>query len=518
MTILDDDDHRRRHRMGRLQGLPAEDVRVARILTRWRLSSSRHPLVVARRVLGDRSAGVRPQAVSRVIGNRKSFSGVRQLVRYVGRAAEEAAERPALRDEEGRVLDLDQALKVIESWQAEEGPDASPGSALREQNRRPNARAWHIVWSVAVEPGEDPEGVAAALRRAAQVTVDAVFTASGHAVLWVLHRDTPAHPHVHLVVRSRSSDGRRLWFDRGGEIVETMRGELAQALTVAGVSREATRRDERPALREAIAAGEERLRPRARRDGGHGRVAQVHVAAPEWWTNHQDRWQHPEASDRVLLAQVVRDAVTGLSDVEADLMPLFAEVYQRPRQALRRWLALALPDDPDPADERPRLACWLAARAPEIFGRTRLEPPADWRQRVNDLVPDETPAMQPPVRAIALLRPTQCQAEADRETLVRRTLHLATRLEQDPSLEGAGADELAERLRQAAARLAALPRSAARPMPPRHPPPRFWLLPPDSSSKPAATPVPPDDPPADRQAVAVAVPKWRRKRKRGLEL
>lgn len=354
-------EERRRLRLGRINaGWAAEEERVARMLTQWKLRSASGGLGRANVIRGARASGHRPQAVAKVVSRQKAPHAVGRLIRYIARVGLGATEEPpAVRDAAGAPLSFSEAGERARAWSA----------GCRSLGAGKQIHSWHLVWSPGIYEGEDREEVKRALERATLVVLDRTFVEAGHDVMWVLHDDT-ASPHVHLVVQAQGRE-RKLWFDHHGDVAEALRGEFAAALEMAGLSREATRRVDRPRLRQAILEGRAPLRTRLLRRSS---VGAARDAAPDWrlWKQKGVRWWE----------RALRKLQGGAPGLE----PVLERVFLDPAQAglsidhLTR-ARRSVRDDVHAA--RQRLAHWLLRRHPGAFGPLSGDLPADWDRIVS---------------------------------------------------------------------------------------------------------------------------------------
>lgn len=136
-----------------------------------------------------------PQAVVRVLSYRRGAGAVARTAAYVTRKAGERFVIEGDLELTGR----DALLDAIGDWS-------------RDFTARANGRdAVHLELSA--PPGHDRDRVFAAVRAFAEATFG-----ERHQYVLADHRDTP-HPHAHLLVKLRGSDGRQL---------DPRKGELAQ--------------------------------------------------------------------------------------------------------------------------------------------------------------------------------------------------------------------------------------------------------------------------------------------------
>lgn len=381
-----DEDEYRWLKAGRLDEVEA---RIAAMLFRPNASgmargmSDRAHTLRSRRAAGqERRRSVSPQAVVKVAGSRKSRSGVRACVRYIGRLREGDSDVAVVRDEFGRRVPRAEIMARVEDWGLDDDranisktARENPLAALGERARLHNVQAWHLVLSVTV-PDDDAEK----LVPAATTMIDECFTRLGHKCLWALHLDRPGRPHVHVVVKAVSEFGSRLRFDIHGDFIDSLRAEFAACLRLAGLEYDGVRREDRPDLRNRIAAGEEALRPAWRLDRGDGDLLR---RAPGWVSrfgrDYLDR-RFPGVLPSPPPAPVWRRWLNKFQPMPEPkappgtelLLPDFARVYRDPIRALISWHGLALERavrvrDLDHFPNRP-LAEWYLEHRPEVFG------------------------------------------------------------------------------------------------------------------------------------------------------
>lgn len=381
-----DEDEYRWLKAGRLDEVEA---RIAAMLFRpnsggmARGMSDRAHAVRSRRAAGqERRRSTSPQVVIKVAGSRKSRSGVRACVRYIGRLREGDRDVAVVRDEFGRRVPRAEIMARVEDWgldddraNASKTARENPLATLGERARLRNVQAWHLVLSVTIADDDTDK-----LVLAATAMIDECFTRQGYRCLWALHLDRPGRPHVHVVVKAVSEFGSRLRFDVHGDYLDTLRAEFAECLRMAGLNFDGVRREDRPDLRNRIAAGDEALRPAWRLDRGDGDLFR---RAPGWVSrfgrDYLDR-QFPGVLPSLPPAPVWRRWLNKFQPMPEPQAPPgtevllddFAGIYRDPIRALNSWHGLVMDRavrvrDRDHFPNR-SLAEWYLEHRPEVFG------------------------------------------------------------------------------------------------------------------------------------------------------
>lgn len=413
-----DEDEYRWLKAGRLDEVEA---RIAAMLFRpnsggmARGMSDHAHAVRSRRAAGqERRRSVSPQAVVKVAGSRKSRSGVRACVRYIGRLREADRGAAVVRDEFGRRVPRAEIMAQVDDWGLDDDranisktARENPLAALGERARLHNVQAWHLVLSVTI-----PDDGAGTLVQAVTVMIDECFTRRGYRCLWALHQDRSGRPHVHVVVKAVSEFGSRLRFDIHGDYLDTLRAELAECLRLVGLQFDGVRREDRPDLRNRIASGEEALRPAWRLDRGDGDLSR---RAPGWVSrfgrDYLDR-RFPGVLPSPPPAPVWRRWLNKFQPQPEPetppgtelLLPDFARVYSDPIRALISWHRLTLEGavrvrDRDHFPNR-SLSEWYLEHRPEVFGELApsASPKPELRRKMRSLqlLAPEGGLIQPP--------------------------------------------------------------------------------------------------------------------------
>lgn len=313
-----------------------------------------------------------PEAVVKVAAWGKSIRAAGDLAGYIAERSEHVTEREQLIDQDGASHDLD-AIRahLMEAWDLK--PDAdnlSPAarklspderSALPEHERLQARQVAHMVISW---PKDFPIA-----RHQAEATAAAMlepFTSAGHKSLMVYHSDQ-GRPHVHVILQVRNPEtGRALSIGpRELHLLRERQASLTKEIT--GRQMQATRREERPDLRQEIVQGRETLRTKSREH----RPTLLERQVPAWYSRHgyqyearRLQWQPRNAPLPPLAVRMPR-----LAKGE-EILDQWAERFSNPETAKDRWREMAC--------EAPRTAFWYANHRPEVFGD--LRPGFDPRQ------------------------------------------------------------------------------------------------------------------------------------------
>jgi hypothetical protein len=182
-----------------------------------------------------------PEVVVKVSGGAKSLRGALAHVRYIDRQG-----RLEIETEPGRATDSPySALPLFADWDLDVA-DAEARSPYRgTPGRRPSKILHNVVLSMPA--GTPAEKVLAASRAFAREQF-----ALKHRYAMVLHTDQD-HPHVHLVIKAMSEDGRRLNIRKA--TLREWRREFARQLRAEGVAANATERAVRGETRKSLHDG-----------------------------------------------------------------------------------------------------------------------------------------------------------------------------------------------------------------------------------------------------------------------
>lgn len=332
-----------------------------------------------------------PQIVVKAVGNRKSLSGTRACIRYVGRRRATDSKPVAVFDEFGCTVDPLAALRDWDPLEDHENlsrqarDDADKGVGWAERRRLHYVQSHHLIVSVPASVLKEVPNGAEMFDRAALAAIDEAFTAKGYRVLWGRHDDKPDHPHVHLVVKAVSRFGERLRFDRHGHVFDHLRQVFADNFCRAGLKVQAVRREDVYETRTAIMAGQQELRPRSTRFDGD-----LATRAPHWvavFGRDVLKTGRGEAEKAPWWSRLRRkkkpQPVINVPAVYEDAVGAMSQHYSDPVQALHRWLVLARGGQGKP--ER-ALAIWYLRHRPEVFGAQINGPREQSTEKVvNDL-------------------------------------------------------------------------------------------------------------------------------------
>jgi len=198
-----------------------------------------------------------PEVMVKVSGGAKSSAGALAHLKYIDRRGELELET----DEGVKLKGRDSERSVVEDWELDVLAARSRSPYRGTAGRKPYKLLHNIVLSMPA--GTSPERLLAASRNFAREEF-----ALKHRYLMVLHTDQQ-HPHVHLVVKAVSEEGRRLNIRKA-----TLRGwrrDFATQLRAQGIAANATERAVRGQVRPPVSDGIFRLAERGdlrRRPGG----------------------------------------------------------------------------------------------------------------------------------------------------------------------------------------------------------------------------------------------------------
>jgi Relaxase/Mobilisation nuclease domain len=189
-----------------------------------------------------------PEVMVKVSGGAKSPAGALAHLKYIDRHGDLELET----DEGAKLKGGDSERSVVEDWDLDVLAARSRSPYRGAPGRKPSKLLHNIVLSMPA--GTPPEKLLAASRSFAREEF-----ALKHRYLMVLHTDQQ-HPHVHLVVKAVSEDGRRLNIRKA-----TLRGwrrDFATQLRAQGIAANATERAVRGQVRPAVRDGIYRLAER----------------------------------------------------------------------------------------------------------------------------------------------------------------------------------------------------------------------------------------------------------------
>ncbi|WP_122688661.1 relaxase/mobilization nuclease domain-containing protein [Pseudomonas viridiflava] len=166
-----------------------------------------------------------PEVMVRVSGGGKTLQHVKAHFDYISRNGK----LDMINDQGERIGGKDQVADLFDSWDL----DLSKGHGTNKQ-------AFNVVFSMPA--GTDPEKVLAATQAFARETLY-----GKHQYAMVLHtqetdphKDAPAHPHVHLIIKAEGHDGKRLHIRKA--TLQQWREIFAEQLRDRGIEANATPR------------------------------------------------------------------------------------------------------------------------------------------------------------------------------------------------------------------------------------------------------------------------------------
>jgi hypothetical protein len=170
-----------------------------------------------------------PEVMVKVTGGGMNVGAVAAHLAYISRKGELAIET----DEGDRVASKDAQKALLQDWHLE----LSAGQYRAPRDGRSIARRSKLVHNIVLSMPSTtpPEKVLIAARQFAREK----FAHHQHRYAMVLHTDQK-HPHVHMVVKAESEDGRRLHIDR--EMLRLWREDFARLMREQGIAANATPR------------------------------------------------------------------------------------------------------------------------------------------------------------------------------------------------------------------------------------------------------------------------------------
>jgi Relaxase/Mobilisation nuclease domain len=169
-----------------------------------------------------------PEVMVKVTGGGTKTGAVAAHLAYISRNGKLAIET----DEGDRVADQDAQKALLRDWHL----DLSAGLYRAPRDGRATARAVKLVHNIVLSmPSPTPaDKVLAAARKFAREKF-----ALQHRYAMVLHTDQQ-HPHVHMVVKAESEEGRRLHIDKA--MLREWREDFARLMREQGIAANATPR------------------------------------------------------------------------------------------------------------------------------------------------------------------------------------------------------------------------------------------------------------------------------------
>jgi hypothetical protein len=204
-------------------------------------SASKARLVAADIDRISRTVARAPEVMVKVSGGAKSLRGASAHLRYIDRQG-----RLEIETDQGERLEGNAAERqLLGDWDLDvldaEGKSPYPGVP----GRRPSKIVHNVVLSMPA--GTSPQKLLAASTAFAREQF-----ALKHRYAMVLHTDQD-HPHVHLVIKALSEDGRRLNIRKA--TLREWRREFARQLRAVGVAANATERAVRGEIRKPLRDG-----------------------------------------------------------------------------------------------------------------------------------------------------------------------------------------------------------------------------------------------------------------------
>jgi len=181
-------------------------------------------------VVGQIARAVRrvPEVVIKVSGGARTPRGFALHLDYIGRNGELEIET----DDGKRMREEGFEKKLIEDWDLDLESYRERPRWIGEQGRKPPKLVHNIIFSM--PPGTPPSKLFAAVRKLAESRF-----ALQHRYAMVLHTDEK-HPHVHVVVKSVSEQGKRLNIRKA--TLREWRQDFARWLREQGIAANATER------------------------------------------------------------------------------------------------------------------------------------------------------------------------------------------------------------------------------------------------------------------------------------
>jgi hypothetical protein len=168
-----------------------------------------------------------PEVMVKVSGGARTLGGVEQHMAYIGRDGELGLETDIGEVVRGKGIER----AVIDDWNL--GMDADRGLTERSIRRRPSPKLVHnLIFSM--PSGTSPKTLMAAVQKLAVNEWQLK-----HRYVMALHTDS-GHPHVHVVLMARDSDGKRLNIRKA--TLRSWRVQFAENLRELGVAANATER------------------------------------------------------------------------------------------------------------------------------------------------------------------------------------------------------------------------------------------------------------------------------------
>lgn len=204
-----------------------------------------------------------PEVMVKISGGGQSAKAVAAHFKYIGRQGFE------IETDHGEHIEGQEAEKaLIADWELDLDAAESRSPYRGASGRKPGKLVHNIVLSM--PKGAPPAGVLEGSRAFAREQF-----ALKHRYALVLHTDQP-HPHVHLVVKAMSEQGRRINIRK--ETLREWRRQFARQLRAHGIAANATERAVRGVIKPRKSDGIYRAMRAGRSTHMHGRIESVAAA------------------------------------------------------------------------------------------------------------------------------------------------------------------------------------------------------------------------------------------------
>lgn len=303
------------------------------------------------------------QVVVKSLSPRYGLGESKATLRYISRQRNEDIRSGAdttvqLFDGFGDPLPHKIAAKKLAKW-----------SAL---NSKGKVHSWHIVLSLQTDGAE---GADRRFNVACRKTIDEAFMENGFECYWAAHQDKPGRSHAHILLNAQGIHNRKWRFDMHGDVLDSLRSIFAKYSRMSGFKVCASRREDRPLLREKIAWGEEPLRTSRSRTNWSKGCGRPEVRTPHWFQTYGRQIDKADAKPSIF-----RIALQVLTKTEAKparrsrAEELFAAVYPEPERAIESFIALAQESATNRYQQRIPIsgfALWHLKHCPALFGSVK---------------------------------------------------------------------------------------------------------------------------------------------------
>jgi hypothetical protein len=332
-------------------------------------------------------------------GPRKSAGGVQALVNYVARASEEGdLSHLDLFDEAGEIVPFADLSGRVRRWglladsdnltpkARNMVEDGAPVRHLPERERFWRIQAYHFVWSQTTDgTGLTEHDLKARMLEAAREFVFTEFADKNRQVLWGMHEDHPGRPHIHFIVKARTSGTVQKQLRFGPEILEDMRARLASVARQLNIPVHSQRREDRKDLLDDILSGFEPLRNNIRRVA-YDKPTELHLQVPLWFAEEGQGWLERKTRSEALYARAIGNdkearakwihdqrppepRLGPVDDLPEDYRKIylkFSRVFYSPREAMNSFLKMT--SGSGQHGNHRSLAIWYLSRQPLAFG------------------------------------------------------------------------------------------------------------------------------------------------------